>query len=146
MIFGLSNSVFWFVVSIAGLIIEVVVGGFWILFFGAGALLTSFLVWMGILQETDWQILCFVISSILMLGLFRKPLVKNFGKKTSADMNDPAGQMVEVIQEIPKGGTGKVEFQGSPWEARSEEETAIPVSSKVKIVRQEGLKLWVKKI
>ena len=146
-IFGLSNEVLWFAIGIMGLIVEVAIGGFWILFFGAGAILTAVLVWTGTFPDIDRQILSFVVSSTLMLILFRKMLVKSFGKKTGGESwNNPAGQIVDVVQEIPKQGSGRVEFQGSPWEALSEEGVSFPAGSKVKIARQEGLKLWVNKI
>jgi membrane protein implicated in regulation of membrane protease activity len=144
---NISHAEFWLIVGIGGLILEVLSGGFWICFLGLGGLLTALLVWLEVLPGLNTEILFFVVSSVVLLLILRKPIVTRFGKgPVGKNLGDPSGQTVQVTRDIPAEGEGQVEFQGSPWEALSEEKITIPAGSKVFIVRQEGLKIWVKTI
>jgi membrane protein implicated in regulation of membrane protease activity len=53
------------------------------------------------------------------------------------------GQVAVVVQEIPAGGTGRVSYQGSTWDAESDRGEAIPNDTRVRIVRQKGIRLYV---
>ncbi|MBI1824667.1 MAG: NfeD family protein [Nitrospirae bacterium] len=141
----ISHPEFWLIVGMIGLILEVVSGGFWICFLGLGGLLTALLAWYSILPGLDAEILFFVVSSVFLLITLRKAIVSRFNKGSAGkQIEDSTGQVLQVTREIPVGGEGQVEFQGSPWEALSEEKVSIPAGSKVRIVRQKGLKIWVK--
>ncbi len=140
-----ASPVFWFGLGIVFLILEILTGGFWILFLGIGALITAGIHGLGIISGINQGILTFLITSFLSLFVFRPYLMKRMHKRSSRDVGDPAGQMVVVVQEIPSDGPGRVSFQGSTWDALSEGGEVIPVDAKVKIVRQDGIRLFVKK-
>lgn len=107
--------------------------------------MTCLLVWFQVLPGLDGQVVFFVVSSVFLLLLLRKPIIAKFNKGIPGKhLGDPSGQTLQVSKDIPPGGQGLVEYQGSPWEALSDERIAIPAGTKVKIVRQEGIKLWVK--
>ncbi|MFH1157294.1 MAG: NfeD family protein [Pseudomonadota bacterium] len=142
-----SYEAVWLAVGIAALIAEVVTGGFWIGFFGFGALLTSLLLWLGVLGGLNVQLFFFALSSSIMVALLRKKIVGLMGSGTAGKaMVEPVGQIVHVVQYIPKQGSGQVEFQGSPWTAFSEENVAVSAGARARIVRHEGLKFWVTEV
>jgi membrane protein implicated in regulation of membrane protease activity len=143
---NISHQEIWLIIGIGCLIIEVLSGGFWVVFLGMGGLMTSLLSWLGILNGLNEEIGAFVVFSFSLL-LLRKPIMKKLNTVPAAKhLGDSSGHMLHVTKEIPPGGQGQVEFQGSPWEAFSDENAVLPVGSKVKVVRQEGLKLCVKKV
>ena len=140
----ISNEVAWLIVSVLFFIAEVLTGGFWMVFFGAAALAVSGLAWQGSVTGTNPQILVFLISSVISLLIFRAPLVGWLGRKTPhANIGDTTGQEVTVTVQIPQGGSGRVEFQGSTWNAQSVRGEAIEAGARVKIVREEGTRLVV---
>jgi membrane protein implicated in regulation of membrane protease activity len=140
-----ASPVFWFVLGVVFLILEVLTGGFWMLFLGIGALITAGIHGLGIIGGINQGTLTFLITSFLSLFIIRPYLMKRIHKGVSKAIGDPAGQMVVVTQEIPADGPGRVAFQGSTWDALSESGEMIPVDAKVKIVRQDGIRLFVKK-
>ncbi len=141
----IASPVFWFALGVVFLILEVLTGGFWMLFLGIGALITSGIHGLGFISGLNQGILTFLITSFLSLFIIRPYLMKRLHKSASRAMGDPSGQMVVVVQEIPADGPGRVAFQGSTWDALSESGEMIPVDAKVKIVRQDGIRLFVKK-
>ena len=118
----LSNpAVIWFLIGLGLLILELVLPGLVILFFGVGAWVTA-LVCAFTDINLNWQILIFLIASLLGLGLLRKYLKKRFFGRTSKEIEDQLeefiGHKAEAIADF-KGGMGKVEFKGAQWSARS---------------------------
>jgi inner membrane protein len=143
---NISPEAMWLIIGMAGLIAEVVTGGFWMAFLGAGAIITSILMWAGLLDGLEWQIVCFVAVSGALIALFRKKLLHMSSKGSEKATENPVGQIVRVVQDIPAQGPGQVEYQGAPWSAFSEKEIPIPAGARVAIVRHEGLKIWVKTV
>lgn len=144
---NISPEAIWLIIGMAGLIAEVATGGFWIAFMGVAAIITAVLIWAGVLTGgLETQIVSFVVASTALIGLFRKKLLHMSSKSAEKATEDPVGQIVKVVQDIPAQGAGQVEYQGAPWSAFSEDGIAITTGSRVTIVRHEGLKLWVRKI
>jgi inner membrane protein len=140
----LTPAVVWLSLGVLLLIIEVLSSGFWIGFFGVGALITSLAIWMGVAENINVQIAIFLTSSALLLLVLRRPLTHWLkGQAPSSTFGD-TGQAAVVIQEIPKGGIGRVSYQGSTWEAESDRGEAIPNDTRVRIVRQMGIRLYVR--
>jgi membrane protein implicated in regulation of membrane protease activity len=141
----MSHEISWLILGVLGVIVEVVTGGFWMLLAGVAAFATALAAWLGLVQSFDAEVLFFVIVAALLFVFLRRPLLAHFDKP-AVNISDPAGKVVTVVKEIPRGGSGTVEFQGSPWEAAAVSAVdIIPANSRVKIVRQENLKLWVER-
>lgn len=104
------------------------------------ALLTQLLggpVW---LQIT----LFFVISAGLLACL--RPFVKKFvtPRKTPTNVDMVFGREAYVTEAIDNlRGTGAVKLDGKVWTARSLQDTTVPAGTLVKIVKLEGVKLFV---
>lgn len=142
----LSNDVIWLIIAVFFLTAEVLTGGFWLVFFGAGALATSLAAWQGWLDGTNAQILLFLLTSAATLLIFRIPMIRWLDRKSPhTKIGDSAGQEVTVLTEIPAGGTGRVEFQGSSWDARTRGGEPVSAGAKARIVKQDGTRLIIEK-
>jgi len=140
-----SAEVIWLSVGVVLLLIEVTTGGFWLGFFGIGAIVASALAWLGVVEGINGQLGAFLIASVLPLVLTRRTLVRWLNKKApGAPSGDAAGQTAVVVSEVGPRAVGRVEFQGSTWDAESVVGERLSVGTRVRIVRQDGTRLFVK--
>ncbi|MCT4589053.1 MAG: NfeD family protein [Carboxylicivirga sp.] len=140
----LSNvAVIWFVAGAALLLLEFIIPGVFILFFGIGAWVTALCVYL-FEPSLAVQFLIFSTSSVLALILLRKVLLKKLYKMPDA-VDDPDEEFIdgigECITNIRPDSDGKVEFKGTTWSASAG--TEINMGTKVKIIRKVGLLLEV---
>ncbi|MEN8226507.1 MAG: NfeD family protein [Bacteroidota bacterium] len=137
-------AVIWFLIGLGLLLLELLLPGLVILFFGTGAWVTA-LVCAITDVNLNWQILIFLVASLLGLILLRKYLKRRFFSRTDKEIQDQLeefiGRKARAVEEF-KNGAGKVEFKGTRWSARSSE----PVSKGdwVTIQSKESLTLNVK--
>ena len=138
-------AVVWFLVGLGLLILELLIPGLVVLFFGVGAWVTA-LVCAIMDINLNWQILIFLVASLMGLGLLRKYLKRRFFNRTDKEIDDQLeefiGRKAKVIDDF-KNGSGKVEFKGTQWSARSKE--AVSKGDWVLIRSKEGLSFNVEK-
>jgi membrane protein implicated in regulation of membrane protease activity len=143
----MTPDVIWLILGVLLLIVEVMTGGFWIGFFGIGAIVTSALVWSSVIQGMNGQIAAFLGFSGLPLILLRKSLVRWLDRKApGATVGDATGQTAVVVQEIAPDSVGRVEYQGSTWDAESQAGERLPEQTRVRIMRQDGTRLYVRRV
>ena len=135
----------WLILTGEFLILEILTTGFFVFWFGIGAILAmivSFFTSNLIIQSS-----VFIISSCILI-LSTKPLVdKLLGNKQIIHTNayTIVGKTAVVIQEIDSlKGIGQIKFQGEIWSAKSIDEQTIPKDSIVEIISIEGVKACVK--
>jgi membrane protein implicated in regulation of membrane protease activity len=144
------SALFWLILGVALMLIEMALPGFVIFFFGVGALVVSGAVLLG-LEDVNIQMLIFIFVSLLTLIIFRKKGKKYFeGKVSGRNQTDESieniiGQKARTITDIIPGEiNGKVEFHGTNWNAVSDEK--IEKDSVCVILSRDNLTLKVKKI
>jgi inner membrane protein len=139
----------WWIWVLGGLVLLVAEvttpGGFFAVFFGAGAIL------VGVLKAVGWdgpawaEWLVFTVLSLVSLGLFRKPLMRRFnlsgGKRTVDRME---GERALVTEDVAPGGVGKAEMRGTSWTARTAGESVLAKGCRCRVERVEGLTLWLR--
>jgi len=134
----------WFVIGFLLFVLELVIPGFVIFFFGIGAWVTS-LVCLIFEPGINLQVLVFIIFSVITLVTLRKFLTKKFfaSKDTPGmDMDDDfTGSTAVALSSFGPGETGKVEYRGSYWQASSSSE--IKEGQQVVIKSKETVKLIV---
>ena len=136
-------AVIWFLIGLGLLLLELVLPGLVILFFGAGAWVTALVCAITDIN-LNIQILIFLLASLLGLVLLRKYLKNRFFSKKDEEAQDQleefTGKKARAVDAFSKG-EGKVEFKGTRWSARSSE----PVSEGqwVTIISKDGLTLNV---
>lgn len=135
----------WFLIGLVLFLLELVVPGFVIFFFGFGAWVTA-LVCLIVDPGTNLQIIIFAITSVLSLIALRRMIQKKFfygSDKDSKEVEDEfTGKEALAITDFRPGVKGKVEFKGTTWSAESESE--IREGQHVTIVRKESFNLIVK--
>jgi len=143
----LRPEIIWFLIGLALLIMEFVLPGLIIAFFGVGAWIVA-LVCLITEIGINTQLIIFIVCSVLSLLCLRKWLKGVFLGHTVSKQNlkenleEFIGQKAVVKEKImPKVG-GKVEFHGTDWVAEADEE--IAVETVVEIIGKENITLKVK--
>ncbi len=136
----------WLVLGFILIALELILPGMIIIFFGAGALVTGALLFFLPLMPLFYQLLIFIIVSVVSLILLRR-FTPVSGKKIDAEKDvdyddEIIGKIVNVIETIPAGNIGKIELDGSNWNAICDKE--IAVGTRVIIISRDGLTLSVK--
>lgn len=136
---------FWLIIAGLCLVIEIYTVGFFIFWFGIGALfalLVSFLT-----SNLFIQIGVFLVSSSLLV-ISTKPLMKKFTKSEKTvptNFFSLSGKQGIVTKKIDSdNSTGQVKVKGELWSAISDKD--IEKDAKVKILGVDGVKLKVEKI
>lgn len=120
-------------------------GGFYVFFFGVGALAVGLLTALGV-TETIWlQGVLITVLSVVSLLCFRRPILKKMHVHApTGDIDSFVGERAVVHDEIGPGGLGKAELRGSTWNARNAGEAPIGRDQSCRVERVDGLTLWVR--
>lgn len=120
-------------------------GGFYVIFFGAGALAVGFLKLTGFEPGLAVEGLVFVAVSVAALVLFRQRLLERFQRLSpTSDVDNLTHETATALEDIPAGGHGKVELRGTSWNARNLGSAIIPKTTRCQVERIDGLTLFVK--
>jgi len=115
-------------------------GGFFIFFFGVGALATGALAAAGVIVSPALQWLVFSAVSIASLLLFRKPLLARIGpRNVVGGPPDVIFETAIAIDAIAAGEIGRVELRGTPWRARNLSSRALVAGERCRVERVDGL-------
>ena len=138
----------WFLLGLALLLSEFLLPGIILVFFGMGAWLTALTSWIGLTPGWTSQLLCFAVSSVILLVLLRRQFRNKFfgyvGDDHDLDSNidEFHGQTVVVTEDIGPGPDhGAVEYKGARWEARSDRNISTGQQAIIKSV--DGITLVV---
>lgn len=137
-------ELFWFFIGSILLLAELVIPGFFIIFFGIGAWVTALvcLIWE---PSVNLQMIIFGLTSLMaLLGLRRMIQKKLFYDKLdkSADIEDEfTGKEAVALTDFGKDKTGKVFFKGTTWV--SESSSDIREGDRVIILEKKNFKLII---
>lgn len=142
----MGPSVFWliaFLILCAGEAVSVGLTSIWFAVGALGGLIVS------ALHAPLWvQIAVFLVVSILSLVLvrpFAQRMLKTGTQPTNADRI--IGTVAVVTEDIDNlSGTGLASISGQVWTARSEHGVVIPMGQQVRVLRIEGVKIFVESI
>jgi membrane protein implicated in regulation of membrane protease activity len=140
-------AVIWFLIGLAFLLLEFVMPGLIVIFFGLGAWVTALcclLFDIGI----NAQLAVFIGTSIISLIFLRKYFKKIFvGKGEDAideALEEFIGKTAIAEEDFPKGRHGKVSFKGTSWQAEGTED--IKKGDMLKIIGKESITLKIELI
>jgi membrane protein implicated in regulation of membrane protease activity len=115
-------EIFWFILGLGMFLLELVMPGFIIFFFGLGAWITA-LVCMIWHPGINVQIIVFAVSSVILLVALRKMIQKKFFNKklhlSDAVEDEFTGKEALATTDFGQYKYGKVEFKGTTWKAES---------------------------
>jgi inner membrane protein len=117
-------------------------GGFFIVFFGIGALLVSLLSLLGVAGPPWVQWVTFGALSVITLFFFRDPLLR---RMRASERNIPIDQLTSDIavakEDILPGAIGRAELRGSAWSALNIGATALHRGQRCSVRKVDGLTL-----
>ncbi|MCD4652083.1 MAG: NfeD family protein [Candidatus Cloacimonetes bacterium] len=118
----ITPALIWLILGIVFILMEFAIPGFVIAFFGAGALLTSLMTYLGVTSSIAWQLALFIVFSLMSLFLLRKFVTRAFCGKVDdheiEEFNMDVGKIVTVTETIdPHHGSGKITYHGTIWKA-----------------------------
>lgn len=126
--------------------VEAATAGLVSIWFAAGAVAGLIAAWLG--AGVAVQVVLFAAVSAAALAVTR-PLVRRYaaGKAVPTNLDRVLGDTGRVTETIDNArSAGAVYVDGKTWTARSDDGAVIPQGTTVKILRMEGVKLFVRKI
>jgi membrane protein implicated in regulation of membrane protease activity len=135
----------WLVLGLVLVVAEMAsAGGFYIIFFGIGAGIVGFLSLFGVAGPAWGQMLLFAALSVVGLAVFRSRFLRWFQVDPQLPPVDAlVGEIGHVSEELAPGAVGKVELRGSAWSARNTSPTPMARGARCRVVRVDGLMLFV---
>ncbi len=153
----LPLELYWLIIGVLLLLLELGLPGFVLFFFGVGALVVSAALWL--LPEGSmpivWQLGLFLVVSLLSLVTLRGVILRRFFAPPAVDREAQKGQEKEdiihakpgekavVSQTIYPPAEGQLKFAGTFWRATADE--VLEAGEVVAVVSQHDLVIHVKK-
>ena len=136
-------SIFWFILFIIFIIIEVLTINLVTIWFAIGALITGISAFF--IDNVILLWIIFIVTSIIDL-LITKPLIKKFklNKVEPTNLDRVIGKIGFVSEDILPHKIGEVKVDGKRWSAIASQK--IYKDSKVEILAIDGVKLRVKEV
>ena len=135
----------WLVLGLLLMLGELVTpGGFYIIFFGIGAILVGLLAGVDLAGPSWMQLLLFSASSVGLLVVFRARLLNWMQIDPQLPPVDALiGEVGVATSQLEPGAIGKVELRGSSWSARNVSNAMLGAGSRCRVLRVDGLMLDV---
>jgi membrane protein implicated in regulation of membrane protease activity len=135
----------WLVLGLIFVGLEVLTpGGFYVLFFGIGALVVGSLAGFGWSGPIWFQWLLFSAISLLSLLCFRPHLVRATRSKERPDPIDTLeGEIALLVDDLPPDAVGRAELRGTTWTVRNGDQRLLARGQRCRVSRVDGLTLWI---
>lgn len=136
----------WIVLGLLLIVAEMAAaGGFYIIFFGIGAVIVGILAAFDAAGPAWLQVLLFTLLSVGGLVLFRSRLLKLLQiDPQSPSIDTLVGEIGTVWQELTPGAVGKIELRGTSWSAKNSSTATLVAGARCRVVNVDGLTLHVK--
>lgn len=139
------NAIYWLILFIVLLVIEIITLGLTTIWFAGGALTAFVLSMLEVSPAVQWAVFCAV--SLILLFATRPWAVRYFNsqKKEKTNVDSLIGRTAVVTSEIRNlEGKGEVFVNGLTWTARAGEDSlVIKEDTHVTITAVQGVKLIV---
>ncbi len=137
---------YWVVLGLLLSAIEILTpGGFYLIFFGASAMIVgvvSALIYPG---PAWFEWLLFSVLSVVSVIFFRSPLLKAIGIGGGHETVDSlVGEIAIPIDDIAPNAVGRAELRGTTWTARNGGQVPLARAQRCRVERVEGLQLWIR--
>ena len=118
-------------------------GGFYMFFFGSGAIAVGLVSALGFGGPLWFQLLLFALLSIGALLLFRGKLLEWFQSETPV-VDTMVGEVVVLLEDVSSGETGKGEMRGTTWTVRNAGDDGLRQGQRCAVEKLDGLVLSVR--
>jgi membrane protein implicated in regulation of membrane protease activity len=134
----------WLAGGLALVVAELVTpSGFFIIFFGIGALAVGILARLEMVTSLAMQGLLFSVFSVASLLVFRGKLKTTFQPPPPPDIDSFVGVLAVVQESLAPGLVGRVEVRGASWSARNTSEVTLTAGQRARVAGIDGLLLTV---
>jgi membrane protein implicated in regulation of membrane protease activity len=134
----------WLLGGIVLLMLEMVSpGGFYMFFFGAGAVAVGLVSALGFGGPLWFQLLLFALMSIGALLLFRGKLLAWFETETPV-VDTLVGEVIVLLGDVATKQTGKGEMRGTTWTVRNAGDDGLRQGQRCAVEKVDGLVLSVR--
>jgi membrane protein implicated in regulation of membrane protease activity len=143
----LKPEIIWILIGLVLLIMEFMLPGLIIAFFGVGAIVVAIVCLITDIS-VEAQLIIFIVSSVLSLLCLRSWLKGIFighvkGRQDiTEDIEEFVGERAVVVEKITPKARGKVELHGTNWTAEADVE--IAEGAAVEVIAKNSLTLRVK--
>jgi membrane protein implicated in regulation of membrane protease activity len=138
----------WWIWILAGLVLllaEVVTpGGFYIIFFGVGAVVVGILAGLNAAGPLWFQFILFSLISVLALWLFRDKLLRLTQEGPQQNIDSLIGESCVAVEDMAVNAVGKAELRGTSWTARNAGDKPLARGQRCTVERIEGLTIFVR--
>jgi membrane protein implicated in regulation of membrane protease activity len=119
-------------------------GGFYILFFGIGAVIVGILAGFQAAGPAWFQFILFSALSVLCLWLFRGKLLELTRGRLTDSVDSLVGEVAVPLEDISVNSVGKAEMRGTSWNTRNVGDKTIARGQRCRVERVEGLTIFVR--
>ena len=136
----------WMVLAAICIVAEIFTAGFFIFWFGIGALVAGLLSLFGL--GAGWQWAAFVVVSGVLFAVSRR-FAERFTKKQPPGIGADRfiGKRGLVLEEIDNAkNTGRIRIDKEEWRADSDTDEVIAVGGRVEVTRLDGTHMVVKPV
>ena len=116
---------------------------FYLVFLGLSAALVGLAAVFGVVMPEWVQWLVFASLSLMSMFTFRRALYDKIRGNVAGFKEGVAGEYLVIPQELPVGAQARASFRGSDWTVVNDGSASIAGGTRAKIVRSEGLTLYV---
>jgi membrane protein implicated in regulation of membrane protease activity len=136
----------WMIIAALFVVGEIFTAGFFLLWFGVGAVVAGVLALLGL--SFGWQLAAFAVVSLVLFASSRR-FAERFSKKQPPGIGADRfiGKQGIVLEDVDNAtNVGRVRLDKEEWRADSETGEKIPAGIQVEVVRLDGTHLVVKTI
>jgi len=138
------NAWIWLAAGLVLVIAELATpSGFFIIFFGVGALTVGLLVGLQVISSLWLELALFSVLSVAYLLIFRDRLQHKFQMPPPPNVDSLVGVMAVVQERLLPGVVGRVELRGSMWSARNTSSVTLDAGQRARVAAVDGLTLAV---
>jgi len=117
---------------------------FYLVFLGAGALVTGLALLIGIPLPEWIQWVTFAVVSLAFMVTIRRKLYEKLRAAPIETGSEAVGATIRIETELPPGESCRAEFRGTTWKAVNVDDVTLPAGSAARIDVVEGLTLHVR--
>lgn len=136
----------WILTGLALFALELLTpGGFFVVFFGVGAIAVGVLVAVDLAGPLWAQCLWFSGLSIGSLVLLRSRLrqLLHGTQGRGVGVETLVGEVAVLAEDLDPGAVGKAELRGTTWTVRNDGPTRLAQGQRCQVRRVDGLMLWI---
>jgi membrane protein implicated in regulation of membrane protease activity len=142
---SMSSWWLWLLLGFVLLALELMTpGGFYVFFFGLGAISVGLLTALGLAGAPWLQWLLFALISTGAVLLFRKRLQGRLQVPPGREVDSIVGETAVAKADIGAHEIGMAELRGTAWSARNVSESPIVAGQRCRVERVEGLMLHIR--